>query len=49
MAALLFGNAAAVATGVAAANEAKGRTNHRVIEGGDGGTTDIGFGRLSGV
>ncbi len=46
----LFGNAAAVATGVAAAMRAKGRTDVRVIaQGGDGGTTDIGFGCLSGM
>jgi pyruvate ferredoxin oxidoreductase beta subunit len=46
----LFGNAAAVATGVAAALRVKGRTDVRVIaQGGDGGTTDIGFGCLSGM
>jgi pyruvate ferredoxin oxidoreductase beta subunit len=46
----LFGNAAAVATGVAAALKVKGRTRTRVIaQGGDGGTTDIGFGCLSGM
>ncbi len=46
----LFGNAAAVGTGIAAALKAKGRTNVRVIaQGGDGGTTDIGFGCLSGM
>ena len=46
----LFGNAAAVATGIAAALKVKGRTNVRVIaQGGDGGTTDIGFGCLSGM
>ena len=46
----LFGNAAAVATGVAAAMRAKGRTDVRVIaQGGDGGTVDIGFGPLSGM
>jgi pyruvate ferredoxin oxidoreductase beta subunit len=46
----LFGNAAAVATGVAAAQRALGRTGVRVIaQGGDGGTTDIGFGCLSGM
>jgi len=46
----LFGNAAAVATGVAAAQRIKGRDNVRVIaQGGDGGTTDIGFGCLSGM
>jgi len=46
----LFGNAAAVASGVAAAMRMKGRTDIRVIaQGGDGGTTDIGFGCLSGM
>jgi pyruvate ferredoxin oxidoreductase beta subunit len=46
----LFGNAAAVATGVAAAMKVKGRRDVRVIaQGGDGGTTDIGFGCLSGM
>ena len=46
----LFGNAAAVATGVAAAQRVLGRTGVRVIaQGGDGGTTDIGFGCLSGM
>ncbi|HUL55502.1 MAG TPA: thiamine pyrophosphate-dependent enzyme [Usitatibacter sp.] len=46
----LFGNAAAVASGVAAAMRAKGRKDVRVIaQGGDGGTTDIGFGCLSGM
>ncbi|HZW13415.1 MAG TPA: thiamine pyrophosphate-dependent enzyme [Noviherbaspirillum sp.] len=46
----LFGNAAAVATGVAAALKVKGRKEVRVIaQGGDGGTTDIGFGCLSGM
>jgi pyruvate ferredoxin oxidoreductase beta subunit len=46
----LFGNAAAVATGVAAAMRVKGRSNVRVIaQGGDGGTTDIGFQCLSGM
>lgn len=46
----LFGNAAAVATGIAAANKVKGRSNVRVIaQGGDGGTTDIGLGCLSGM
>jgi len=46
----LFGNAAAVASGVAAANRARGRPDVRVIaQGGDGGTTDIGFGCLSGM
>ena len=46
----LFGNTAAVATGVAAALKVKGRTDTRVVaQGGDGGTTDIGFGCLSGM
>ncbi|MBO3751997.1 pyruvate ferredoxin oxidoreductase [Streptosporangiaceae bacterium NEAU-GS5] len=46
----LFGNAPAVATGVAAALKAKGRTDVRVIgQGGDGGTVDIGFACLSGM
>src|SRR5512135_2309877 len=46
----LFGNAPAVATGVAAAMRAKGRTGVRVVgQGGDGGTVDIGFGTLSGM
>ncbi|HJV50395.1 MAG TPA: thiamine pyrophosphate-dependent enzyme [Noviherbaspirillum sp.] len=46
----LFGNAAAVATGIAAAMKVKGRREVRVIaQGGDGGTTDIGFGCLSGM
>ncbi len=46
----LFGNAPAVATGVAAAMKAKGRTDVRVVgQGGDGGTVDIGFGTLSGM
>ena len=46
----LFGNAAAVATGVAAAMRVKGRNEVRALaQGGDGGTTDIGFGCLSGM
>jgi len=46
----LFGNAAAVATGIAAAMKVKGRSEVRVIaQGGDGGTTDIGLGCLSGM
>ena len=46
----LFGNAPAVATGVAAALKAKGRTEVRVVgQGGDGATVDIGFGALSGM
>ena len=40
----LFGNAPAVATGIAAALKVKGRTDVRVVgQGGDGGTVDIGF------
>jgi pyruvate ferredoxin oxidoreductase beta subunit len=46
----LFGNAAAVASGVAAALRIQGKEHVRVIaQGGDGGTTDIGFGCLSGM
>src|SRR5438552_4193918 len=46
----LFGNTAAVAAGIAAALRVKGRRHVRVIaQGGDGGTTDIGFGCLSGM
>jgi pyruvate ferredoxin oxidoreductase beta subunit len=46
----LFGNAPAIATGVAAALKAKGRDDVRVIgQGGDGGTVDIGFACLSGM
>jgi len=46
----LFGNAAAVASGVAAALRVKGREDIRVVaQGGDGGTTDIGLGCLSGM
>ncbi len=46
----LFGNAAAVGAGVAAAMKAKGREDVRVIaQGGDGGTVDIGMGCLSGM
>ncbi len=46
----LFGNAPAVASGIAAAMKAKGRDDVRVIgQGGDGGTLDIGFGCLSGM
>src|ERR1019366_6750168 len=46
----LCGTAAAVAPGVAAAMKVRGRTEVRVIaQGGDGGTTDIGFGCLSGM
>lgn len=46
----LFGNAAAVATGVAAALHQQGRDDVRVVaQGGDGGTVDIGFACLSGM
>jgi pyruvate ferredoxin oxidoreductase beta subunit len=46
----LFGNTAAVATGIAAAMRVKGKNDVRVVaQGGDGGTTDIGFGCLSGM
>ena len=46
----LFGNAPAVASGIAAALKAKGRTDVRVVgQGGDGGTVDIGFACLSGM
>jgi pyruvate ferredoxin oxidoreductase beta subunit len=46
----LFGNAAAVATGIAAAMRVKGQDHVRVVaQGGDGGTTDIGLGCLSGM
>jgi pyruvate ferredoxin oxidoreductase beta subunit len=46
----LFGNAPAVASGVAAALRAKGRDDVRVLgQAGDGGTVDIGFGCLSGM
>jgi pyruvate ferredoxin oxidoreductase beta subunit len=46
----LFGNAPAVASGVAAALKAKGRSDTLVLaQGGDGGTVDIGFGCLSGM
>src|SRR3954463_10347525 len=46
----LFGNAPAVATGIAAALKVKGRPDVRVLgQGGDGGTVDIGFGCLSGM
>jgi pyruvate ferredoxin oxidoreductase beta subunit len=46
----LFGNAAAVAAGVAAGLRTTGRGDVRVIaQGGDGGTTDIGFQCLSGM
>jgi pyruvate ferredoxin oxidoreductase beta subunit len=46
----LFGNAAAVASGVAAALRASGRDDVRVVaQAGDGGTVDIGLGCLSGM
>jgi pyruvate ferredoxin oxidoreductase beta subunit len=46
----LFGNAAAVAAGVAAAMRVKGCNETRTVaQGGDGGTTDIGFQCLSGM
>ncbi|NCF27969.1 MAG: pyruvate ferredoxin oxidoreductase [Gammaproteobacteria bacterium] len=46
----LFGNVAAVGAGISAALKAKGREDIRVIaQGGDGGTTDIGIGCLSGM
>ena len=52
----LFGNAAAVGTGVAAALKVKAlkagksaSTTRVIAQGGDGGTTDIGFGCLSGM
>ncbi len=46
----LFANAPAVATGIAAALRAQGRTDIRVVgQGGDGGTVDIGLACLSGM
>jgi pyruvate ferredoxin oxidoreductase beta subunit len=46
----LFGNAPSVATGVASALRAVGRSDIRVIaQGGDGSTADIGMGALSGM
>jgi pyruvate ferredoxin oxidoreductase beta subunit len=46
----VFGNAAAVGSGIAAALRAKGRTDIRVVaQAGDGGTVDIGIGCLSGM
>ena len=46
----LFGNAAAVASGVAAALKAMGHGDVRVVaQGGDGGTVDIGMACLSGM
>jgi len=46
----VFENAPAVASGVAAALKAQGRSDTRVVSiGGDGATFDIGFGALSGM
>ncbi len=46
----LFGNVAAVASGIAAALQAQGREHVRVVaQAGDGGTVDIGLGCLSGM
>ncbi len=46
----LFGNAPAIATGIAAAMKVKHQDDVRVLaQGGDGGTTDIGFACLSGM
>lgn len=46
----LFGNAPSVATGVASAFRSQGKPEMRVIaQGGDGSTTDIGMGALSGM
>jgi len=46
----VFANASSVASGVAAALQAQGRTDIRVLaQGGDGGTVDIGFACLSGL
>ncbi|MGJ0558350.1 thiamine pyrophosphate-dependent enzyme [Methylocystis sp.] len=46
----LFGNAAAVAAGMAAGLRAQGREHIRVVaQAGDGGTVDIGLGPLSGM
>ena len=46
----LFANAAAVATGIAAALHAQGRDDIRVLaQGGDGGTVDIGLAAVSGM
>lgn len=45
----LFGNAPAVASGVAAALRAMGKSTRVVAQGGDGGTVDIGMGCLSGM
>ncbi|HEY0951449.1 thiamine pyrophosphate-dependent enzyme [Nocardioides sp.] len=45
----LFGNAPAVAAGMAAGLRARGQETRVVGQGGDGGTVDIGFGCLSGM
>jgi pyruvate ferredoxin oxidoreductase beta subunit len=45
----LFGNAPAVATGIAAAMRVKKRATRVIAQGGDGGTNDIGFQCLSGL
>lgn len=45
----LFGNAAAVASGAAAAFAAKGKKTRVIAQGGDGGTVDIGMGCVSGM
>ena len=45
----LLGNAAAVATGIAAAIRVKKRQTRVIAQGGDGGTGDIGFHCLSGM
>ena len=45
----LFANASSVATGVAAAMRVKGKKTRVLAQGGDGGTTDIGFACLSGM
>ena len=45
----LFGNAPAVATGIAAALAVKGSDARVIAQGGDGGTLDIGFACLSGM
>ncbi len=45
----LFANASSVATGVAAAMRAKGKSVRVIAQGGDGGTMDIGLGCLSGM
>jgi len=46
----LFGNAPAIATGIAAAMKVKKHDDIRILaQGGDGGTTDIGFACLSGM